>query len=184
MKYRSLRSALVVTGVMVLSGVPLFAQTQVHGYVGPPASTCPQVIVTAVDTPAQLSRNRFSATRTTDLVFHVLFQGKLDKNHVVTLKVYTPRGHLYQTLNVPVAPQKGHTPMGSRRLAGYPYPVRIKAPQALKYNNVLYDSINVRLPVAGSSIVTSSLYGRWKVEIQMDGMRKPCPDPTYFFIVQ
>ncbi len=182
MKYRSIGFVLVLAGGIALSSVPVSAQT--HGYLGPPVSTCPQVVVSAVETPNQLSRNRFSATKTTDLVFHVLFHGKLDKDHVVTLKIYTPHGFLYQQLDVPVAPQKGHTPMGSRRLTGYPYPVRIKAPHSVTYNHGTYDSVDIQFPVAGTTIVTNSLYGKWKVQIVLDGASKPCPQAVYFFIEQ
>ena len=182
MKVRLTQILFLAAGVIALSTAPVFGQVKAHGYVGPPVSTCPQVVVSAVETPAQLSRNRFSATHTTDLVFHVLFHGKLDKDHVITLKIYTPHGHLYQKLDVPAAPRKGNTPMGARRLTGYPYPVRIKAPHSVKYNNGLYDAVDVRSPVAGSTIMTSSLYGRWKAELLLDG--KLCPHRTYFFIVQ
>ncbi len=183
MHTRSVWSVLILAGLTcAVTAVPALAQ-QHGGYVGPPVSTCPEIVVSSSEAPLQLSRNRFSAKGTTDLVFHVLFHGKMDKDHVITLKVYTPHGHLYQTLDVPAAPGKGKTPMGRRRLAGYPYPVRIVAPHTLKYENGVYDSIDVRFPVAGSTIETSSLYGKWKVEVLMDGAKHPCPHAVTFLIV-
>lgn len=152
--------------------------------VGPPTSNCPRVVVGSVEHPGDLAVNRFSAVKTTDLVFHVMFTGEVAKDHVVTLNVYTPHGHLYRRLDVPVSPERGNAPTGTRRLAGYPYPVKVEAPVQRTVDGKSYAVVDVPLPVAGTSIVTSSLYGRWEVEVVMDGARQPCPDRTQFYIVQ
>jgi hypothetical protein len=152
--------------------------------VGPPTSNCPRVAVTSVEHPADVAVNRFSAVKTTDLVFHVMFSNEVAKDHVVTLNVYTPHGHLYRRLDVPVAPNRGNTPAGTRRLAGYPYPVKVQTPAQRTVGGKSYAVIDVSLPVAGTSIVTSSLYGRWEVAVVMDGARQPCPERTQFYITQ
>ncbi len=174
---------------VVLGSVPASAQTGPPGGGGgtlPPESNCPTVTVSAVERSTEMSRNRFSATETADVVFHVMFPGELDREAVVTLKVYTPRGYLYRTLDVPVAPAKGEGPAGNatRRLSGYPYPVKVETPRDVTYNGQRYQAVDVSFPVAGSAIVTSSLYGTWSVEVFLDGASSPCPERTEFVIVE
>jgi hypothetical protein len=170
----------------VLVAVPAPAQNGPPGggYVGPPISLCPTVAVSGVGNPDDMGRRSFSAARSADLIFHVLFDRSLEKDHVVTLKIFTPHGYLYRRLDVPLAPDKGEEPRGARRLPGYPYPVPVKAPHAVTVGGRRYESVDVPFPVAGSTIVTSSLYGRWKVEIFLDGAAKPCGGPTFFDLGQ
>ncbi len=180
----------ILSGILVLAtALPVAAQTGPPGGGGgtmPPETNCPTVTVSGVENPTELARNRFSAVETADLVFHVMFPREITEDLVVTLKVYTPHGHLYRTLDVPVAPAKGEGPTGSatRRLPGYPYPVTVETPRNVTYNDQRYQTVDVSFPVAGSAIVTSSLYGRWSVEVVMDGATTPCPERTEFTIVQ
>lgn len=165
----------VATALLAAAG---FAQ------VGPPTTNCPHVVVSSAENPTEAAVNHFSAVKTTDLVFHVMFTGEVAKDHVVTLNVYTPHGHLYRRLDVPVAPARGNVPAGTRRLQGYPYPVKVRTPVQRTVGGKRYAVVDVTLPVAGTSIVTSSLYGRWQVEVVMDGARQPCPGRRSFYITQ
>ncbi len=180
----------ILSGMLVLAAaLPVAAQTGPPGGGGstmPPETSCPMITVSGVEKPTELSRSRFSAVETPDLVFHVMFPWEITEDLVVTLKVYTPHGHLYRTLDVPVAPPKGTEITGNttRRLPGYPYPVRVKTPRNVTYNDRRYQTVDVSLPVAGSVIVTSSLYGQWSVEVIMDGASTPCPERTRFVIFQ
>jgi len=179
----------LATLALVLGAVSASAQTGPPGDGGgtlPPDTNCPTVVVSGVENPLDMSRNRFSAVATSDLVFHVMFPQEVDREAVVTLKVYTPRGHLYRTLDVPVKPPKTQGPTGTetRRLPGYPYPVRVETPRNVSYNGRSYQTVDVSFPVAGSAIVTSSLYGRWSVEVHMNGASSPCPERTEFDIIQ
>jgi hypothetical protein len=72
---------------------------------------------------------------------------------MLRLRVYAPSGFLYQVLAVPVAAGRGH-----RR-------------------------IEARLPVAGTSIMASGLYGRWRVVPQVDDSSEPC-GPGRPFVIQ
>ncbi|MFV2072115.1 MAG: hypothetical protein ACC742_05620 [Thermoanaerobaculales bacterium] len=176
--------ALGISAILVTE--PAAAQTgPAEGdFVGPPVSLCPTVVVSGVENPDDMNRGRFSATHSADLVFHVLFDRSLEKEHVVTLKIFTPHGYMYRRLDVPLAPEKGEATPGVRRLPGYPYPIQVQALHPAMVDGTTYESVDVSFPVAGSTIVTSSLYGRWKVEVSLDGFDRPCGQPVFFELVQ
>jgi len=110
----------------------------------------------------------YSAARTLDLELGVLLRRDVPPDARVELRVYTPKGHLYQTLRaLPPAP----TPPGasSRPAAG-----ASRAPSAWTGT----------LPVAGTAIVNHSLYGEWRVEPHLDGSPRPCGEAWAFRIGQ
>jgi hypothetical protein len=144
-------------------------------------SNCPRVFFSGVEKPKALRRS-FSAARSADLIFHVLFESGLAKDHVVTLKVFTPKGHLYRTLDIPVASGMDKRSPGARNLPGYPYPVPVQKPKTMQAKGRKYTSLDINFPVAGTTIVTSSLYGRWKVEVYLDGAAEPCGRRTFFHL--
>ena len=186
MKQPTMLIAVVLGFGVALAAVPALAQTDPAGgeYVGPPDVKCPKLEVSGGEDTEGIGRRRFSATRSADLIFHVLFDRRLGKEHVVTLKIFTPHGYLYRRLDVPLAPDKGEGRQGARRLPGYPYPVPVQALHTVTVDNRRYESVEVSFPVAGSTIVTSSLYGRWKVEVFLDGADKRCGGPTFFYLGQ
>ncbi len=190
MKRQIFNTVSILALLVLASAGTVVAQTgpPTGGGTMPPVSLCPELVVVG---PAETSsedalkgETAFSAAGTTDLIFHVLFEGTPGEEHVVTLKVFTPHGYLYRTIDVPIAPGKGDAPLGTRRLPGYPYPVKVQAPRSVSVGRTPYASVDVSFPVAGSAIVTNSLYGRWRVEVYMDGASKPCPGETVFFIRQ
>ena len=79
------------------------------------------------------------------------------------LKLFTPKGHLYQTLAVPAASTASGT-------AGTPK----RRPR--------YQTLTARLPVAGTTIVNNSLYGTWKAEAYLEGERTACAKARSFII--
>jgi len=97
-------------------------------------------------------RDRFSATRILELRFGTRLAGQPRRDHTLRLRLYAPSGFLYQVLAVPVAAGRGH-----RR-------------------------IEARLPVAGTSIMASGLYGRWRVVPQLDDSSEPCGAGRSFVI--
>jgi hypothetical protein len=145
------------------------------------ASQCPKVAVSSVEKPYVMPRS-FSATRSADLIFHILFNTKPAEDHVVTLKVFTPKGHLYRQFDVPLASGTEKRYETARRLPGYPNPVPVQTTSTMKAGKRKYESLDIPFPVAGSAIVTSSLYGRWNVEVFLDGAAEPCGRPTFFFL--
>ena len=175
---------IVLTLGAVLAAVQAAAQTSPEGKMSSrsPVSPCPTVTVSDVEKPNAQGRRRFSATRSSDLIFHVLFDSRLETEHVVTLKIFTPKGYLYRWLDVPVASGKEKRSRSARRLPGYPYPVPVRAPKTVKVGARRFESVDVSFPIAGSTIVTSSLYGRWNVEVYLDGAAEPCGRPTSFHL--
>ncbi len=189
MKRQMQRTAITAALALTMAGGTALAQVgpPTGGGTQPPTALCARVVLgpaKSLSADSLRTRSSFSAARTTDIIFHVLFEGMPGDEHVVTLKVYTPHGFLYRTLDVPIAPGKGNAPMGTRRLTGYPYPVKVQAPHDVTVDGNHYASVDVSFPVAGSSIVTNSLYGRWRVEVYMDGAKQPCPGATTFDIRQ
>ena len=97
-------------------------------------------------------RYRFSATRILALDFETRLSERRAHEHTLRLRLYTPSGFLYQVLAVPVAASRAH-----RR-------------------------VEARLPVAGTSIMASGLYGRWTVVPQLDDSSEPCGPGRHFVI--
>ena len=184
MKRSTFLIALTLGALLTVTSAP--AQTGPEGDATAKSlkSPCPKVAFSSVEKP-QAKRRTFSAARSADLIFHVLFDPGLDEEHVVTLKVFTPKGHLYRRFDVPVAPEAeknehetGHT----RRLPGYPYPVKVRNTKTVKAGKKEYETVDIAFPVAGSAVITSSLYGRWNVEVFLDGAADPCGKPTFFHL--
>jgi hypothetical protein len=113
--------------------------------------------VAAIRSPQVDARRRFSATRVIDLEFDVALSPKVGEAERLALKVFTPNGHLYETLAPqPAIPSAGHGTGRTRVIA--------------------------RLPVAGTPIVTSSLYGRWSVVPYLEGETDACGWPRAFWV--
>jgi hypothetical protein len=164
----------------------------------PAGSLANQCMAVGVFSPqAPPRRVSFSATQILDLHFGALLRSRLDGEHVLNLKVYTPKGHLYQQLDVPF--QGGGRKPGvgpgdaveaasgprMRRVDGYPNPLPEQdlVPTRTASGRRAY-SLSARLPVAGTSIMTSSLYGKWKVVPHLDGSLTPCGRGAVFTITQ
>jgi hypothetical protein len=166
---------------------------------GPPVESlvnqCVAVAVSSPEAPAR--RVSFSARKILDLQFGALMRSRLSGEHVLNLRVYTPKGHLYQQLDVPfrggplaglaAASGDGTAETGPRmrHVPGYPQPlpeqqlVAARTPTGQRGYQV-----SARLPVAGTSIMLSSLYGKWKVVPHLDGGATPCGRATSFSITQ
>ena len=94
-------------------------------------------------------RRSFSAATTIDLGFSVTLQRSRHSDSRVELRLYTPKGHLYQKLKLD-PPRRAHRSHG-----GDP-------------------EWTGTLPVAGTAIVVHSIYGRWRVEPHLDDRPEPC----------
>jgi hypothetical protein len=128
-------------------------------------------------------RKVFSARQIVDLNFDVVVRSR-EPVDGLTLRVFTPLGHLYQEMDVPVA--EAGSGEQARDMAGYPFPVKVrrtwsegepetatagwKRPKRVR--RVLVEGPS--LPVAGTYITDHSLYGRWRVEAWPDGSSSPC----------
>jgi len=120
----------------------------------------------------------FRATQILDLAIGAQFPRRLSGDHVMEFKVYTPNGHLYQTLTVPFTGEWRRRSGTQRWVHGYPRPLQEEQMRELRdegERSAGQDSpttryeVEARLPVAGTWIMTNSLYGRWRVDAHLDG---------------
>ncbi len=94
----------------------------------------------------------FSVRRVGDLEFLLTYPRKL-AGHRVELKLITPSGHLYQTISA-----------------------TLEAPPHRRASAEL----SLRLPVSGTLIERSALYGRWRAETLVDHRLAVCRRPLRF----
>ena len=126
----------------------------------------------------------FSATQILDVEFSVAFvRGAVNRfskgDHEVEIRISTPGGHHYQSFVIPfTSDEKLEGRM--RRVARYPDPIAI---QQLKEKGNLLE-VRGKLPVAGTLIVTNSLYGTWTIEAFVDGEPVRCAPAVQFTINQ
>ena len=137
---------------------------------------CASFEVSSVEAPQTFGVGKYSAVATSDIIVHVVFPQTFKEDHVITLRFSTPNRHLYREIDVPIAPAGTRLP-GTRRLANYPYPVEVKVPEEQRINGETVASVQVRFPVGGTSIATSSLYGAWTVNGLIDGKETRCFRP-------
>jgi len=152
--FRRLVHVGLVWGFTVVSAPPLWSENRVILRVYSPQQ------------PAGRSRGVFSASEILDLELQAVVSRRLADDRQVEFKVYTPSGHLYQLLraelSAPEAGGRSRSPSRERRQL----------------------SVSARLPVAGTSIVTNSLYGRWTVVAHLDGSSEPAGPPSSFTLTQ
>jgi hypothetical protein len=120
-----------------------------------PATDCAALSVSSPQAGKGGPASSFSATKVVDLSLAAAFPKAMDKtlagSHLLTVRVYSPKGNLYQSLS-----------------AGVTSDARKPAWAAAGV------SAAVTLPVAGTPIVTSSLYGPWTAEALLDGETVSC----------
>jgi len=162
----------------------------------PPAETaatvCQAVAVTSPQMPKR--RGTFSATKILDLQLGTILRTRLAGDQVLNLRVYTPKGHLYQQIDVPfhgptlmpsgAAVEAAETTPRLRHVDGYPQPLPEQELVPVSTSAGRGYQVSALLPVGGTSIMTSSLYGRWKVVPHLNGSQKACGKATLFSITQ
>jgi hypothetical protein len=114
---------------------------------------------------------RFSAVRMLDLNLTVRFLEGFGGDHVLHVTLFTPKGHHYQTLSVPIASDGGRE--GSlRRVEGYPRPLPVRLLRESASSGL--QEVTVSVPVGGTPIVANSVYGMWTAEASLDDQREAC----------
>ncbi|HEV7238227.1 MAG TPA: hypothetical protein VGQ36_03225 [Thermoanaerobaculia bacterium] len=135
----------------------------------------------SLDAPA------FSAAAVLDLKFAIVFSKKVAEQfsavHIVEFRVYTPQGHLYQSLSIPMT-NDGRLSGERHHVPGYPDPMPVQVLQPIHRGGGHGMFAEVTLPVAGTSIVGSSLYGTWKAEAFVADEIAPCSQRASFTITQ
>jgi hypothetical protein len=129
--------------------------------------------VEILSTPPTSSRTGFSARVILDLNLRITLRGTATPE-ALQVDYFTPNGHLYQRVDVPVAAEAAQEQV--RTLHGYRFPVKVSRVRAAK----AADGSRARqvdappLPVAGTNIVANSLYGQWKVTVRPSGSSTVC----------
>jgi hypothetical protein len=164
----------------------------------PSSSLCVGVRVIAPNLERQPRDLVFSGRQVLDLQFQARLRDDVTGDHLMRFKVTTPGGFLYQVIAVPFA---GAAPRGSggairmdagatgsppaaatRVVPGYPRPLPVQTLAPVEVDGARHYAVSARLPVAGTSITQSSLYGRWTVESYLDDGKEPCGSATRFTI--
>jgi hypothetical protein len=141
--------------------------------VAPMPRRAPVRVTLEVSSPQQRVRNpsrRFSATKILDLRFDAVFdRALLPGDHTLELRLFTPSGHLYQAVTVPFSGRVGVPPRGAARsIEGYPRAVAMAEATSIAVQGARGFKVGVPFPVAGTWIVSSSLYGTWRAEARVD----------------
>ncbi len=154
----------VCTGIEVRAGTSIFTDGFASG-----------------DLSAWGGASRFRATRILDLDLETRFAADFSGDHVLHLRLLTPKGHHYQTLTAPItAGATGVAAGGMRRVAGYPRPLAVLRAQPAAAAGET--SVTLQLPVAGTAIVSHALYGAWTVTATLDDQTEPCGPAAGFFL--
>jgi hypothetical protein len=162
---------------------------------------CAGVRVTASDRALPPKNMTFSSRETVDLLLRPRVRQDLQGEHLMQLKVFTPGGFLYQVIAVPFVgaaspdglERPGRTtnraaeaaePPPSRVVPGFARPLEVQrlTPVTSGSTTRAEYELRARLPVAGTSITLSSLYGTWSVQPYLDGQARPCGPAARFTI--
>jgi hypothetical protein len=170
---------------------------------GRPLPLCSGIQVVAPNLEVQPRDLGFSSRQVLDLQFRARLRRDLQGDHTLQLKVFTPGGFLYQVITVPFvgalpppdpremaaraksgAAARPAGPPPPRMVEGYPRPLPVQrlVPVAGDQTARTQYQVIATLPVAGTSITMSSLYGRWRVEPHLDGQPGPCGPAARFTI--
>jgi hypothetical protein len=117
---------------------------------------CGAVAVQVAERPR--AREPFSVRKTLDLQFRMRLRTRDEDAHVVTFHVLTPQGRLYQQIQV--------------------------SDRADDEEDERVSRVSALLPVAGTFIATSSLFGKWRVVPYVDDDTEPCAAPSVFLLEQ
>jgi hypothetical protein len=173
--------------LLVAAGVAAQASAHEGGARGNAPVGCSAITVTAPGLRKQPRDLRFSTRAVLDLEFQTRLERAYHGDHVLQFKVFTPSGFLYQELSVPFAwPTPGRSrSRGQLEPASYPGPpgarVQVVGEAASSWS-LRRAELAARLPVSGTSITMSTLYGRWSVQAFLDGKARPCSPVRYFTI--
>jgi hypothetical protein len=177
----------------------LLAASQLMAVPAPSSRTCIAIDVVAAEQERRATRKRsFSATETLDLELRTWLRTRrqTEGDHVLRLKLFTPRGYLYQEMTVPFHADppparwwrwrqdengvEAYEP--TRTLPGFSTPVSVQKTRWVWKGRRPFNQVTARLPVAGTSITMGSLFGRWTVVPFLDDETAPCGRSRTFVI--
>ena len=147
----------------------------------PGRASCATVMV--VTPKGKPTRSAFSVTRILDLELRAHVRPLPAGPHLLELKLYTPHGHLYQVFPVAfegaVSSQGVVAPQAAWQ-AAYRDGLPLRPAPLVQADRATRQRVVATLPVAGTSIVAASLFGRWRVDAHLDGAAESCGTPAFF----
>ena len=173
----------------------LIAASQLAALPAPASRVCSAVEVVAPEQRKATKKRKFSAKKTLDLQLHTYLRSRrsISGDHLLHLKLYTPRGYLYQTITVPFyrQPRQAEKPRPEdlefepvRVVPGFPRALDVQKTTRVREGRRRFDQVTARLPVAGTSITLGSLFGRWTVVPFLDDGTAPCGRSRRFSILE
>jgi len=118
-----------------------------------------------------------SAVETLDLDLTVAIPWKLatrwKDEHVMEVRVMTPRGNLYQSIDFRFVVEK-RGKKSSLFAPGQREPVEAELLPIEGKGQDKFLGVKVRLPVGGTTIMQNSMYGTWAVQVLVDGQTVSC----------
>ncbi|MEM8962598.1 MAG: hypothetical protein AAGD38_14025 [Acidobacteriota bacterium] len=140
----------------------------------PAAPVCRGLVLTADG--ANVPRTSFAATEILDLDVRTRLAATVRGDHTLRVELETPKGFHYQTLDAPI--RGGVVRAGEQRmLAGYPRPLAIVPITHGPRSSRRGPEAVISVPVAGTTMVSSGLYGTWTVRSFVDDT--PCGETTF-----
>ena len=189
---RTAVAALLAAGALVATA-PLYAQKKPkpeHACIGVAVGSKQKLGKNGKDANEQEFENgivSFSATKVLDVDFAVVFSPQVAAQftnvHVVEFRLFTPQGNLYQSISIPMTSDAARAGQ-SHRVAGYPDLIPIQILQPINHGLGRGMMAKVTLPVAGTPIVSNSLYGTWTASAVVEDEVAPCSTPAQFTITQ
>ncbi len=172
------RATLVLMSLLVVSvGTSLWPADE-------PVDFCALMQVASsgpVSRPAATSQ--FSASQVEDLQLTVQLLGRVGPYHVLELEVYTPNGHLYQVLAAPVTTDAARA--GELvQLPGYARAMPMQVLRRVRTREGPAWVATLTMPVAGTYIVTNSLYGDWELKPRLDATPMSCERRFLFTLTE
>jgi hypothetical protein len=151
--------------------VPLLAQSQICA-----------VVTVAADGNQPPALQQFPAVEVLDLQLSVALTG-LTGDHLLELQLLTPNGHLYQELTAPISVATKEGGRSTKMVPGYPDPLPVQYLTRALEEEAAASSAIMTLPVAGTSIISGSLYGAWEVVPLVDGQPAGCGQQYLFTLL-
>ncbi len=142
---------------------------------------CASVFVShSAEAPIRAASQSFSIMDVENLYVHVIFSGDTEGEHIVNAKFFTPHGHLYQQIDIPINLSESFSPTSTRRVPGYPRPIKVQVAQSYRAAVPNGKSVSIVLPVAGTNIVDNAMYGFWSVDVDLDFGSRNCAGAVVF----
>jgi hypothetical protein len=117
-------------------------------------------------------QSSFSVSAVRDVYFYTYWK-RLSGEHLITLWLYSPDGHLYQRFVVPIS--IGGRSSATRQVEGVENPVDVqRTAKAGRYHVAV-----VQLPVAGTWITEHRLLGAWRVDVLLDDESTPAVSGSF-----